>query len=53
MTEKDIVKVLKLLDKCPIRSWHDLDEDATQNDVWAAQAQWIKKELDSDFFDSI
>lgn len=51
MAEREIIKILKLLDKCPIRSWHNLDEDATQNDVWTAQAQWIKSQLDSACFD--
>lgn len=53
MTEKEIIKVLKLLDECPIRSWHDLDEDASQKDVWTAQARWIKEQINHDYFDSI
>lgn len=50
MEIKDIVKILRLANKCPIKSWYDLDEDASQNDVWKAQAEWIKDQLDSDYF---
>ena len=50
MEKKEIVKILKLLHECPIKSWQDLDEDASQNDVWNAQAEWIESELDKIYF---
>lgn len=53
MEKKDIIKVLKLFHKCPIKGWQDLDEGASQKDIWDAQADWIKNELDADYFDSI
>lgn len=45
MNKEDVIKILKLLKECPIKSWHDLDEDATQDDVWEAQAEWIKSRM--------
>lgn len=51
MNEKEeIIKVLKLLHRCPIKTWADLSEDASQNDVWEAQAEWIRIEMDKMYF---
>lgn len=51
MNKQEIIKILKLLHRCPIKSWQDLDdEDASQNDVWNAQAEWIKIELNKMYF---
>lgn len=50
MDKDKIIKILKLLQQCPIKSWQDLDEDASQKDVWDAQAEWIKSELDKMYF---
>lgn len=50
MDKDEIIKILKLLHRCPIKSWQDLDEDASQNDVWNVQAEWIKSELDRRIF---
>ena len=50
MEKIEIIKVLKLLHQCPIKGWQDLDEDASQNDVWKAQAEWIKSELNKMYF---
>lgn len=50
MNTEDIIKILKLLSKCPIKGWQDLDEDASQNDIWQAQAEWINSELDKQYF---
>lgn len=50
MDKEDIVKILRLLHKCPIKDWTDLDEDASQIDIWRAQAEWIEDELNSMYF---
>lgn len=49
MNKDDIIKVLKLLHTCPIKGWYDLDENASQNDVWKAQAEWIEEQLNKDY----
>lgn len=53
MDKQSIIKVLRLLHKCPIKDWTDLDEDASQKDVWSAQAEWIKNEIDNGYFNTL
>lgn len=44
MDKGEMFRILKLLHKCPIKTWADLSEDASQIDVWNAQAEWIRNE---------
>lgn len=43
-----ILYLLKLFNKCPIKSWRDLnDEDATSQDVLNAQFRWIREYMEN------
>lgn len=55
MNKKEIIYILKMLSKCPIKGWYDTDlgEDATQKDVWEEQAEWIENEWSKDYFTNL